>query len=85
MRICKYEVQSHGEGTISVPRGAKILHVAEQSLRIYLWVEVPDSQFYEDIKIQAIYTNEPFTSAIPRKYIGTVLAPNGLVIHYYQF
>lgn len=74
-QVRKYSVPSSGERALmSLPEGAKILHVDVQASGVYLWALVDPSRADGAARRIAYYaTGEP----VPReaRYIGTALIP----------
>lgn len=85
MTIFKYTLDG-SPVTISLPRGAKILSVAEQNERVVLWAMVdPKELALQERVIQIFGTGHPIEDAESLTFIGTVLMHKGkLVWHIFE-
>ena len=71
--------------TISMPRGAVIRHVGEQSGTVYVWAEVWDDRPDVTRRFCVVGTGaEAPVCVAPAKFIGTVQMKSGLVWHVYD-
>lgn len=81
-RIFKYDL-TVSEITIPMPKGAEILHVAEQGWELRLWALVDTDRPIVDRKFFVVGTGHTFDPS-GAKHLATVLAANGLVWHVFE-
>ena len=83
-QIFKYPIEPYTE-FITMPQGAKILHVAEQCNELFLWAEVDETQPPATRKIICVGTGMVWDEEEMKlaEYIGTV-QQDGFVWHYYD-
>lgn len=73
-RIWKYELEITDEQTVEMPRGAKVLSVANQGGKLCLWAEVDPSERIVVRHFLVIGTGHQITEDFDlRKFVGTVL------------
>ncbi len=73
-QVWKYELQIVDEQTLEMPRGAKVLSVANQSGKLCLWAEVDQSERIVYRHFLIIGTGNLITEDFElRKFVGTVL------------
>jgi hypothetical protein len=80
--IYKYQLNIHDIQTVCLPKGAKIIHIAEQFGFLCLWAEVWEDADDCEIDIMVRGTGHTFTGH-ENYHLGTVLMSNGLVWHVY--
>lgn len=86
--IHKYKLSYdlHPYPFVNLPRGAKILTIAEQGPYIFVWAEVDTSQNLERRQLECFMTGEEIKEdmGVSRSYIKTVFCNNGIVAHFYE-
>lgn len=83
--IWKYELESLGFQTISMPTGAEILHVANQNDVVCLWCEVDRYAEPGPRDFIIFGTGHPIEDREKLLFIGSVLLYDGtLVLHIYE-
>lgn len=81
-RVNKYAINESGQ-RVSMPIGAKFLHVQRQGNNLCLWVEVETHKPFEERVFEVIGTG--YEVAANLKYVGTaVFEVSGLVLHLYE-
>lgn len=82
--IHKYAVPTIGAPTaLEMPRGAELLHVAEQDGRVMLWAEMDTDELLVRRMVFIVGTGQPIRSLAgmrPPRYVGTAQIPNPLGI-----
>lgn len=84
MKIFKYPLKNVDVQSIELPKGFKILHIAEQNDATYLWALVDqNSQDMVEAHITCYCTGEQ-TNATPGEHLRTVIYEDGrIVLHYF--
>jgi len=84
-RIWKYELQVTDMQQVEVPKGAKLLSVANQNGALCLWAIVDASKPRETRHIEIIGTGNPVPTdmGVDRKFIGTAVI-NPFVWHVFE-
>jgi len=73
-RIWKYELAITDEQTLEMPRGAKVLSVANQGGKLCLWAEVDQSERIVVRHFLIVGTGHQITEDFElRKFVGSVL------------
>lgn len=86
MVVYKYALSiRHDEQRLTMPRGATILSVGEQSNRLFVWASVEPTRQTADQLFVVAWTGQPITFHCDR-FLGTVLLDDGAtVVHvWYQ-
>lgn len=85
MKVYKYELE-RGEGSITLPFGAKVLHFGEDGNQyVCVWALVdPESELTEDFHYEIYGTGHPVPDNEDLKHKGTVVTASGLVWHLFQ-
>ncbi len=82
--VFKYPVPRNGSFSLFLESGAKVLHVAEQFGKAWIWVEVDPSADTAPREFVAVMTGEKF-DADGLHHVGTVLLDSGsFVLHVYE-
>jgi hypothetical protein len=81
--IHKYHLNG-GSPQISLPTGAKLLHVGEQSDSIVIWAKVNTENETEERNFVVYGTGHQIDPNEAIKYIGTVQLSYGLVFHVFE-
>ncbi len=87
-KIFKYKVEVLEHQLIKMPKGAFILSAHRQGDDIYIWAVVEIGlDDWEDVQIEVIGTGNAIVDREDgvRKFLGTVLMPNGYVWHVFRF
>ncbi len=80
--IHKQKLEITGTQTIKVPKGSKILSVANQREKLNIWYACDTRSEVEDITIHIFGTGHQIWPSFDGKFIGTVLMANdNLVWH----
>lgn len=71
--------------TVDMPKGAKLLHVAEQNDDVCLWAQVDPLAPLEARRFAILGTGHDMPDYFKMEYIGTALMRNlNLVFHVYE-
>lgn len=82
--IWKFSFRLKPEATFSMPKGAEIIHVAEQHGDVHLWAIVDDAKTAEERKFFLIGTGHPLPD-VKLSHLGTALVYHGdLVLHVFE-
>lgn len=87
-QIWKYELNTHSQQTIKMPKGAEILTVQNQIGIPCIWALVDPKAEMEDIIIETSGTGQAigYDMGTSRKYIGTYqMAGGNLIFHVFQY
>ena len=83
--VWKYALKATAQQLVSIPQGAKLLHVAEQHGELCLWAHVDPSQSVEDRGIAIIGTGHNAPDPGQMDHVGSVLMHGGaLVFHVFD-
>lgn len=83
-RIYKYPLELSDVAEVSLPRGAKILHVGEQQGELRLWALGDPSVASERRRFRVVGTGHPADGLEVMKHLGTIQSPSGLVWHVFE-
>ncbi len=75
--VLKYQLDITDEQTVEMPKGAELLHVAEQFPGLLLWARVLPSEPREQRVILIRGTGHPIWS---QPYVGTVVSAVGALV-----
>lgn len=83
MTVWKFVIEDP-ETTVSMPKGAKVLHVAEQRGDVCIWAEVDPTMPLEPRRFVVAGTGQ-MLPVYRGRHLGTVLLAGGaLVFHVYE-
>jgi hypothetical protein len=81
-KIYKYLMEITSYQQIKMPLSAKILKIAEQNNKLYLWAMVNNTNHTYDMEIKIIGTGFQFKEELDRyEYVETVIMSDGFVWH----
>lgn len=84
MRVYKYPLSPFVDQTISMPHGARVVHLAVQDGQVCLWAIVDPSAPPEPRHFSVLGTGDR-TLAEDSTYVGTVLLDGGFdVLHVFE-
>lgn len=85
MKILKYKIELINNPIIKMPHEFKILHIDNQCGKLFIWAEVNEDSYPDDIHFR-IYGTETLLDADHDKYtyISTILDSRGLIWHVYK-
>jgi hypothetical protein len=83
--IWKYTLPIDDIVTVSMPRGAQVLSVAEQDGQVCVWALVHSLQAPDPVLFRICGTGHPVGNCVGAgDFIGSVVMPNGLVWHVFR-
>lgn len=84
-RIFKYELHGRGTTTVNIPKGARVLSVANQDEALMLWAAVTPSNPTEPRTFLVALTGQEIAVTPSFPFLGTVLFDNGnFVVHVFE-
>ncbi len=85
-RVFKYNLQPNG--LVRLPKGAQILHIAEQHMNIQLWALVTDPDpdcIIEEVQLHIFGTGHEIPNPDSLEYFQTfIMAQGNLVFHVFK-
>ena len=82
--IFKYPIAMLERTTLHIPKGAKLLCVAEQNGAWFLWAEIDTSKLPTKREIVIVGTGQPMLKDAAMWYIGTIHTSGGYVWHVFE-
>lgn len=85
MTIWKYPLELTDSQSFRMPKGAKLLTVAQQYQQVCLWAQVDPKAPTEERRFEIRGTGHPLGDAAEMDYIGSVILASGsLVFHVFD-
>lgn len=84
IRVLKFTLHDQGSALVPLPRGAKVLSVADQRGAVQLWVQADDKAPLESRHFATLYTGH---DEVPHRghFVGSVISQSGdLVRHVFE-
>lgn len=81
-RVLKFNLNLHGDTSISLPAGSRVLSVGFQGESLMAWVECPDNEPMRAVRFYSLFTGH---SEVPidTEFVGTTTS-GGIVVHVYK-